>query len=227
MAAELTYGNCHVLEPNFADDPDGQSDYENPYFFQGKRLDLLDDGGLELMSWPYRDYSPYLGRWLQAEKLGMIPNDHSINSFSPRYQHAAGMNYYEYVSSNPVIGEDLYGLVTAERCQELYARRVSSILGSFNRCLSSCPGPISVGAEVGLCVIACARAGAYAPACIVGCVGGSTIIISSCHIMCARLSNRDLENARRARDFCFCLARGCSLSECLECVGISVGPAGR
>ena len=44
------YGNCHVLEPNFADDPDGQSDYENPYFFQGKRLDLLDDGGLELMA---------------------------------------------------------------------------------------------------------------------------------------------------------------------------------
>jgi len=72
------YGNCHVLEPNFADDPDGQSDYENPYFFQGKRLDLLDDGGLELMSWPYRDYSPYLGRWLQAEKLGMIPNDAGV-----------------------------------------------------------------------------------------------------------------------------------------------------
>jgi len=58
------YGNCSILEPNFAPDPDGKSDYGNPYLFQGKRLDLLNNGGLELMYWPYRYYSTYLGRWL-------------------------------------------------------------------------------------------------------------------------------------------------------------------
>jgi hypothetical protein len=60
------YGNFYVLEPNFAPDPDGKSDYENSHYFQGKTLDLLDANGLELMSWPYRNYSTYLGRWLQA-----------------------------------------------------------------------------------------------------------------------------------------------------------------
>jgi len=36
------YGNCRVLEPNFADDPDGKSDYANPYLFAGRRVDILD-----------------------------------------------------------------------------------------------------------------------------------------------------------------------------------------
>jgi len=29
------YGNCYVLEPNFAPDPDGKSDYQNCSWFTG------------------------------------------------------------------------------------------------------------------------------------------------------------------------------------------------
>jgi len=105
------YGNCSILEPNFAPDPDGKSDYENPYYFDGKPLDLLDNGGLELMVWPYRNYSTYLGRWYQPDKLGMIPNDNKeINPLDLMYQYTDGMNLYEYVSSNPVNRVDPFGL---------------------------------------------------------------------------------------------------------------------
>jgi len=62
------------------------------------------------MSWPYRNYSTYLGRWLQAEKLGMIPNDNEINPFFPPWQYMDGLNLYEYVASNPIIGLDQSGL---------------------------------------------------------------------------------------------------------------------
>ena len=41
------YGNCSILEPNFAPDPDGKSDYGNPYLFTGRRLDILDNSSLK------------------------------------------------------------------------------------------------------------------------------------------------------------------------------------
>ena len=108
------YGNPYILEPNFADDPDGKSDYGNPYYLRGKRLDLQDNGGLEFMSWPYRDYCTYLGRWLEQEKLGMVPNDHpSRNPFDVSKQCADGPNLYGFLNSNPVMSQDVYGLLIA------------------------------------------------------------------------------------------------------------------
>jgi hypothetical protein len=105
------YGQVHILDANFADDADGVSDCGNPYMFQGKRLDLLDNGGLELMSWPYRDYSMYLGRWYQAEKLGMIPNDdEEINPFFPQRQYEDGLNCYGSFSDSPFGNADRLGL---------------------------------------------------------------------------------------------------------------------
>jgi hypothetical protein len=41
VLSHLTYRVCHA-HPNFADDPDGQSDYGNPYLFTGRRVDILD-----------------------------------------------------------------------------------------------------------------------------------------------------------------------------------------
>jgi hypothetical protein len=58
------YGNAAMLDAQYA--IRDTSLHDNPYSFQRKRLDLLDSGGLKLMSWPQRDYSTYLGRWLQA-----------------------------------------------------------------------------------------------------------------------------------------------------------------
>ena len=46
------YGDCSILEPNFAPDPDGKSDYGNPYLFTGRRLDILDNGGLKMGDCP-------------------------------------------------------------------------------------------------------------------------------------------------------------------------------
>jgi len=111
------YGNCHVLEPNFTPDSDGRSNYGNPYYFQGKRLDLLDSGSLELMSCPYRNYSTYLGRWLQSEKRGMIPNEKlKINPFDALKQYKDSLNLYDCLTSNPVNRVDPYGLFTEFIC---------------------------------------------------------------------------------------------------------------
>ncbi len=110
------YGACQILDPNFASDADQKSDYANPYTFQGNRLDLLDGGNLKLMSWPYRNYLPDLGRWTQAEKLGIIPNDNrQINPFDVRKQYKDGMNLYKALASNPVRNTDLYGLLCVFR----------------------------------------------------------------------------------------------------------------
>jgi len=78
---------------------------------------LLDSGALELMTWPYRNYSTYLGRWLQAEKLGIIPNDNKrINPFYVPKQYQDGMNLYQAFRSEPVLTTDLFGLKKPEKC---------------------------------------------------------------------------------------------------------------
>jgi len=87
------YGNCHILEPNFADDPDGQSDYRNPYLFTGRRLDILDNGSLKLQYNRNRYYDQYTGRWLIHDPLG----------------YWDGLNLYGYVDNSPVTLSDPYG----------------------------------------------------------------------------------------------------------------------
>jgi RHS repeat-associated protein len=81
------YGNCYVLEPNFAPDPDGKSDYGNPYLFTGRRVDILDNGSLKIQYNRNRYYDYYTGRWLTHDPLGYLD----------------GMNLYEYASSQPLL----------------------------------------------------------------------------------------------------------------------------
>jgi len=53
------YGNVHVLEPDFSADADNVSDYGNPIYFTGRRLDTLDNGDLEIYYYRHRFYDDY------------------------------------------------------------------------------------------------------------------------------------------------------------------------
>ena len=88
------YGNCRVLEPNFADDPDGKSDFANPYFFTGRQVDTLDSGSLKIQYNRNRYLDYYMGRWFTQDPLGYVD----------------GLNLYEYVKSNPMRWRDMWGL---------------------------------------------------------------------------------------------------------------------
>jgi RHS repeat-associated protein len=104
------YGDCHVLEPNYADDPDGKSDYGNPYLFTGRRVDILDEGSLKIQYNRNRYYDYYTGRWTTHDPLGINPAGGKENPFSVLAQYAQGLALYEYVKSDPVGLLDEYGL---------------------------------------------------------------------------------------------------------------------
>jgi len=71
-----------------------QSFFTNPYYFTGRRIDLLDDGSLTLQYNRHRYYDYYTGRWTTQDPLGYVD----------------GMNLYEYVQSNPLRYSDWYAL---------------------------------------------------------------------------------------------------------------------
>jgi RHS repeat-associated protein len=87
------YGNCNVLESDFTADADGISDCNNPYFFTGRRLDVLDNGSLKVMYYRNRYFDTYAGRFLTHDPL----------------EYVDGMNLYEYVRSNPTCRYDPSG----------------------------------------------------------------------------------------------------------------------
>jgi RHS repeat-associated protein len=87
------YGQPYVLDYDFSNDADGISDVENPYLFTGRRIDVLDNGNLELMYYRARYYSQAIGRFLSQDPIGYYDS----------------MNLYEYVSSNPVSYVDATG----------------------------------------------------------------------------------------------------------------------
>jgi RHS repeat-associated protein len=104
------YGNCSILEPNFAPDPDGKSDYGNPYLFTGRRLDILDNSSLKIQYNRNRYYDYYTGRWLTQDPLGITPNPQKPNEFGITNQYRDGINLYEYVMSRATSGLDPKGL---------------------------------------------------------------------------------------------------------------------
>jgi len=93
------YGNCHVLEPNYTEKPDGISDF-----------DILDNGSLKLQYNRNRYYDQYTGRWLTHDPLGITPNSPWPNRFGGIHQYDDGLNVYEAAASNPVITVDPWGL---------------------------------------------------------------------------------------------------------------------
>ena len=70
--------------------PDEPSAYGNPFMWTGQRHDVA----IGLYHFPFRTYSPRLGRWLQRDPLGYVD----------------GVNMYEYVASRPLGMVDPTGL---------------------------------------------------------------------------------------------------------------------
>jgi RHS repeat-associated protein len=86
------------------------SSYGNPYTFTGRELDYLDGGSLQIMYFRTRTYDPQTGRFMQRDPLGINPAGGIKNPFRKHKQHIAGMNLYEYVKSNSLLGKDAFGL---------------------------------------------------------------------------------------------------------------------
>jgi RHS repeat-associated protein len=82
-------------------------DLNLPFRFAGMRYEK--DADIYLT--PNRAYSPALGRWLQVDPLGTLPNPKQGNRFAPLDQYTDGQNLYEYCSGDPVNSADMLGLV--------------------------------------------------------------------------------------------------------------------
>jgi RHS repeat-associated protein len=108
------YGSPYILEPNFAADPDGKSDYGNPYLFTGRRVDFLDNGSLTLQYNRHRYYDYYTGRWTTQDPLGINARCTS-KSLSVGLQGCIeGLNLYEYAASRPPSVDDPMGLTVCD-----------------------------------------------------------------------------------------------------------------
>jgi len=86
------YGTVHILTSGFS--VLSSSQYGNPYTFTGRRLDLLDNGDLEVMYYRHRSYGPYVGRFFQQDPLG----------------YTQGVTLYEYTAARPMNWVDAHGL---------------------------------------------------------------------------------------------------------------------
>ena len=100
------YGTSHILEPNFADDPDAKSDYGNSYLFTGRRLDILDSGSLKIQYNRNRYYDPCTGRWLMHDPLRIMPNVQRPNRVVVAAEYDERLNLYQYVTSRPTVSLD-------------------------------------------------------------------------------------------------------------------------
>ena len=90
------YGNCQIMDASY--NPRSSSLYANPYYFTGRRLDILDGGKLKIQDNRNRYYDTYTGRWLTHDPLGYMD----------------GMNLYEYGLGDPVTNVDIYGLTAGD-----------------------------------------------------------------------------------------------------------------
>jgi len=100
------YGNVHIMDGNY--NSRSSTLYDNPYTLTGRRLDSLDSGNLNIMYYRHKYYHPQLGRFIQHDPFGQVPND-PIEHFNPPVVYEYDLNLYEYVVSNPAYWFDPYG----------------------------------------------------------------------------------------------------------------------
>jgi len=89
------YGQVTVLNPDFTDDADGVSDYEQNVLFAGYQYDA--ESGMHHVR--HRNHHPALGRWIQRDPL----------------EYVDGQSVYEYVRSYPTFALDPLG-TTVKAC---------------------------------------------------------------------------------------------------------------
>jgi len=104
------YGNCYILEPNLAPDPDNKTDYGNPYYFTGRQLDFLDGGNLKIQYNRNRYYDYYTGRWLTHDPFATGSAEGPPNPLALLAEYFDTMNLYRYVGDNPINTADPLGL---------------------------------------------------------------------------------------------------------------------
>jgi RHS repeat-associated protein len=85
--------------------------FTNPYFFTGRRVDILDNGSLKIQYNRNRYYDYYTGRWLTHDPLGITPNPQWPNVFIPAAQYTGEMSLYEAFCSDPLTNVDPWGLI--------------------------------------------------------------------------------------------------------------------
>ena len=88
------YGKPTLWEGDYDNLLEGPSWYNNPYYFTGRRLDVIESGTWMIQYHRNRFYDYGTGRWLNQDPIG--------------YQD--GPNLYAYVHSNPINRSDPQGL---------------------------------------------------------------------------------------------------------------------
>jgi len=86
------YGTVHIMDASH--NSRTTSTYGNPYFFTGRRLDVLDNGNKDIYYYRERYYGPHVARFYQQDPFGYVD----------------GMNLYQYVKSRPLTYLDSLGL---------------------------------------------------------------------------------------------------------------------
>jgi RHS repeat-associated protein len=87
----------------------------NRYMFTGREY----DSETGLYYYRARYYHPSIGRFMQADPLGTVPDKTEKNTFGPFERYSEGFNLYTYVENNPIMYIDPHGFECkhTERCR--------------------------------------------------------------------------------------------------------------
>ena len=102
------YGERTIYDESFSN-VRSTSAYTVSAAFTGQYLCVLDNGNLSIMDYKGRHYAAPLGRFLQHDPVGIIPEDSLEYLFDPIAQFDESVNLYEYVSSSPICYVDPMG----------------------------------------------------------------------------------------------------------------------
>jgi len=113
------YGKMTRFDPDFTEWSGTEAG--NPYYFTGRRVDVLDDENLTLQYSRNRYYEYDTGQMLMHDPVNNI-NGRIVG-------YIDGMNLYEYVRSNPINKYDPYGLCPSNQDQKVDKTKVCCVYG--------------------------------------------------------------------------------------------------